>query len=203
MQLVQLAVIEDDERTARFQARVIQPPTAQLPVVPTAEFPQLSPTPVEVLPQRSWWDTVGRKAWGLGIVGTGIFIAYTSVRANAWFGHSLTPDPAAGEIYSRLSVAAEIIACLIPTANQFYWRDRCWWSAAKGWGLMAVALVVVFFAAGGFVLTNINAGIEARQERQTPEIQTARQRADELKKSKDAECSTGPAQRGEGQSVKS
>jgi hypothetical protein len=68
---------------------------------------------------RSWWSTAGRTLDGLAIVGTGGFIAYTSMRANARFGHSRTPDPLAGEIYSHLSVAAEVIARLIPTAVRF------------------------------------------------------------------------------------
>jgi hypothetical protein len=35
---------------------------------------------------------------------------------------------------------------------------------------MAVALVVVFFAAGRFALTNLNAGVDARAERSPAEI---------------------------------
>jgi hypothetical protein len=188
--------VPEDERLARFNASVIAPPAIVEPVrTPVIIEPAaVSTQPVEVLPpvrtpvHRSLWGTFGRGIVGLGIISTGIFIAYTSLRANAWFGHSLTPDPAAGEIYSHLSVAAEVIACLIPTANQFYWRDRRWWSALRGWGLMAVALVVVFFAAGGFALTNINAGIEARAERETPEVHTAQARIATLAASRGAEC---------------
>src|SRR6266436_6311277 len=80
---------------------------------------------IEVLPppvRRRFWTALGRAGVGLAIVCTGAFIAYTSLRANAWFGHSLTPDPVAGEVYSNLSVAAEIIACLIPTGIRFYWQ---------------------------------------------------------------------------------
>ena len=134
------------------------------------------------------WSVIGRTMIGLAIVSTGAFIAYTSVRANSWFGHSLTPDPVAGEVYSHLSVAAEVIACLLPTSIRFYAEDGEWWTALRGWLLMAVALVVVFFAAGGFAVTNLNAGVEARAERSTAEIVLAQRRLDTVTKSRAAEC---------------
>ena len=40
----------------------------------------------------SYWRAAGRIATGLVIAGCGIAIAVTSVRANAWFGRSLTAD---------------------------------------------------------------------------------------------------------------
>jgi hypothetical protein len=146
---------------------------------------------IEVLPppaRRRSWTAVGRAGVGLAIVCTGAFIAYTSMRGNAWFGHSLTPDPVAGEVYSNLSVAAEIIACLIPTGIRFYWRNGEPWTAVRGWLLMAVALVVVFFAAGGFAVTNINSGTEARAERETPVMQDLRTQIAGLDKSITGEC---------------
>ena len=42
---------------------------------------------------------------GVAIVATGAWIAYTSMRGNAWFGHSLTPDPAAEKLYDAVYVA--------------------------------------------------------------------------------------------------
>jgi hypothetical protein len=134
------------------------------------------------------WSAIGRAAIGLSIIGTGAFIAYTSMRANAWFGHSLTPDPVAGEVYSHLSVAAEVIACLIPTATRFYWQDGDWWTALRGWLLLAVALVVVFFAAGGFAVTNLNAGIEVRAERETASMRDLRAQIAGLDRSIASEC---------------
>src|SRR4029077_18455595 len=129
------------------------------------------------------WSAIGRAAVGLAIIGTGGFIAFTSMRANSWFGPSLTPDPVAGEVYSHLSVAAEVIACLIPTATRFYWQDGDWWTALRGWALMAVALTVVFFAAGGFAVTNLTAGTEARAERDTQALRDLRVQIASLEKS--------------------
>jgi Flp pilus assembly protein TadB len=53
---------------------------------------------------------------------------------------------------------------------------------------MAVALVVVFFAAGGFAVTNINSGIEARAERETPTMRDLRAQIAGLDKSITSEC---------------
>jgi hypothetical protein len=173
-----------------------------VPVPPTVT-PDMAPAVVDVLPPRNvtfsypgvtsgqgnvTWSVIGRAGVGLAIVGVGAFVAYTSMRANSWFGHSLTPNVEAGEVYSHLSVAAELIACLIPTAARFYWRSGEWWTALRGWALMAVALTVVFFAAGGFAVTKLNAGVEARAERSTAGIDLAQRRLDTVSKSRAEEC---------------
>jgi hypothetical protein len=53
---------------------------------------------------------------------------------------------------------------------------------------MAVALTVVFFAAGGFAITNINSGIEARLERESPAMRDLRTQLAGLDKSIASEC---------------
>jgi hypothetical protein len=144
---------------------------------------------IEVLPPRYRpWSAIGRAGVGLAIVVTGGWIAYTSMRGNSWFGHSLTPDQTAGDIYSQLSVAAEVLACLIPTAIRFYAQDGERWTVLRGWALMLVTLAVVFLAAGGFAITNLNSGIEARAERQTSEVVLAQRKLDTLTKAREAEC---------------
>jgi hypothetical protein len=134
------------------------------------------------------WSAIGRGLVGMAVAGCGVAIAVTSIRANAWFGKSLTTDADAGEIFSRLSVLAEVTACLIPTANRFYWQDGEWRTALRGFLLMAVALTVVFFAASGFVLNTISTGIEARGDRITPMVELAQRMADTLAKSRADEC---------------
>src|SRR5258706_11283964 len=121
-----------------------------------------------IAPRYRTWSAIGRASVGLAIVTTGAWIAYTSMRGNAWFGHSLTPDQTAGDIYSQLSVAAEVLACLIPTGIRFYAQAGDRWTPLRGWALMLVTLPWVFLAAGGFRITNPNSGIEARASRQPP-----------------------------------
>ncbi len=94
-----------------------------------------------------WWNAVGRGIVGIMLIGAGVAIVITSMEANSWQGHAMTVDEVAGDIFSRLSVLAEGVACLLPTANQFYWDDGDWRAAMKGTAVMAVALLVVFFAA--------------------------------------------------------
>jgi hypothetical protein len=159
---------------------------------------EVSPPPPSCPPPHAWeddppvrhhpWTAVGRPLVGLAIVATGAFIAYTSMRANSWFGHSLTPDPAAGDIYATLSVAAEVLACLIPTGIRFYATSGERWTVFFGWALMVVALIVVLLAAGGFAVTNLNAGIEARAERETPAMRDLRVQLAGLDRSIGSEC---------------
>jgi uncharacterized membrane protein len=151
-----------------------------------SDWPPHTPTP------GLRWRSVGRAVTGLAVAGCGAAIAVTSIRANAWFGRSLTTDPTAGEIFSSLSVLAEITACVIPTANRFYWQDGDRWTALRGFILMAVALTVVFFAASGFVPNTISTGVENRGDRVTPAVELAQRVADTLARSR-AENADGAA----------
>jgi hypothetical protein len=168
-----------------------QPPTAQsIEIIEPTQSVATMATPHGHPGQGhgSYWRAAGRVATGLVIAGCGIAIAVTSIRANAWFGRSLTTDAAAGEIFSHLSVLAEIVACAIPTATRFYWQDGDRRTALKGVALMCLGLTVVFFAASGFVLTNVSAGTELRGERVTPAVALAERTVNTLAKSREDEC---------------
>jgi hypothetical protein len=159
--------------------------------VRTPEQPTERITPEHVpgsVARGGWWNAIGRGFVGLVLVGAGVTLAVTSMQANAWSGYSLTTDETAGQIFSRLSVTAEIVACALPSANRFYWQAGAWWTALMGRALMCVALMVVFFAASGFVLTNVNDSIVARAERTTPTIEIARRALDDAKAARDREC---------------
>jgi hypothetical protein len=149
------------------------------------------PTPVHsrVHSGGRLWNAIGRGIVGVVLVASGVTLAITSMQANAWFGFSLTTDETAGGIFATLSVTAEIVACVLPTANRFYWQDGDWWTALKGGALMCVALMVVFFAASGFVLTNVNDAITTRAERTTPTITIAQAALNDAKAARDRECS--------------
>src|SRR5215813_5013907 len=163
------------ERQRRYKERrkqalaAVSEPLPPLPSAVTEPVIAVATPTVEVLPPRPRpWSAFGRAAVGLAIAGTGAFVAFTSIRANSWFGHSLTTD--------------------LPTGCMFYLRSGERFTALRGWLLMAVVLVVVFFAAGGFAVTNLNAGVEARAERSTAETTLAQRRLDTVTKSRLAEC---------------
>jgi hypothetical protein len=182
------------ERQRRFKAkRKAQqqlPATVTTPVTPVSAPVVAS---VEVLPPpptqpRRYWTSVGRATVGLAIIGTGAWIAVTSMAANGWFGASISPDPVAGRIYANLSVAAEVMACLIPTGIRFYCNGGERWTAFRGWTLLLICLAVVFLASGGFAISNLNAGIEARAERETSALRDLRTQIASLDKSIAGEC---------------
>jgi hypothetical protein len=183
-----LPPVQEEQSDARpaHQDVIRAEPVIILPGAPLAHLDAHPHAHPARAPRR--WRAAGRGITGLVIAGCGIAIAATSIRANAWFGRSLTTDTNAGEIFSHLSVLAEIVACAIPTAGRFYWQDGDRWTALRGFLIMAVALTVVFFAASGFVLTNISAGTEARGDRTTPAVELAQRTVNTLAKSREDEC---------------
>jgi hypothetical protein len=177
------------ERQRRFKAKR----KAQQQLAATVTMPVSAPVvaSVEILPApqpRRYWTSVGRSTVGLAIIGTGAWIAVTSMAANGWFGASISPDPVAGRIYANLSVAAEVMACLIPTGIRFYRNGGERWTAFRGWTLLLICLAVVFLASGGFAISNLNAGIEARAERETSALRDLRAQIASLDKSITGEC---------------
>ena len=66
---------------------------------------------------------------------------------------ALSVDENAGQIFATLTVTAELIAFLMPTANQLYRQIGKRWDAAKGWFILIIASSIVAFAASGFILT--------------------------------------------------
>jgi hypothetical protein len=58
----------------------------------------------------------------------------------------------------------------------------------RGFALMTISLLVVFFVSTGFVLNTISTGVETRGDRVTPTAQLAQRTADILAKSREDEC---------------
>jgi len=123
---------------------------------------------------------VGRRIVGVTLIGSALVLAITSMRANVWFGYAISTDDSAGPIFSSISVTAEVIAFVLPTANRFYrGRDRL-----RGWLLAGVASSIVLLAAGGFVLTNLS----DKAAKSSPTIIVAKAGLEDAKAARDREC---------------
>ena len=137
-------------------------------------------------------SSVPRYIIGSILIGSAVVLAVTSMRANAWFGYALSVDDTAGQIFASLSVTAELIAFVMPTANRLYCQMGEPWTAARGWFLAVVASAVVAFAASGFVLTNVGDNSVMRSLK-APAVQIARVALDDAKLARDRECTkVGP-----------
>jgi hypothetical protein len=130
---------------------------------------------------------IGRCIIGISLICLAFALVYASVRANAWAGFALSADENAGEIFATLTVTAELIAFLMPTANHLYRQMGELWSAAKGWFIVIVASSIVAFAASGFILTSVSDKTASRSQA-SPAVEVAKRALVDAKAARDREC---------------
>jgi hypothetical protein len=130
---------------------------------------------------------IGCTVIGLALVALSFALVYASVRANAWVGFALSVDETAGQIFATLSVVAELIAFVMPTANRLYRQAGDRWTALRGSLMTLVASGMVFFAASGFVLINVSDKTTSRSA-SAPAVEVARKALDDIKAARDREC---------------
>src|ERR1700719_181667 len=100
--------------TAMAKTTVLPPLPVERPAWRTVEHhPAVTHSP------NGWWNAIGRGIVGIMLIGAGVWIVVTSMEANAWQGHAMTVNETAGNIFAKLSVLAEFVASVLPTANQF------------------------------------------------------------------------------------
>jgi hypothetical protein len=133
---------------------------------------------------------VGRALIGLTLIGAALFVAYTSMRANAWLGHAMSIDDNAGHIFAGLTVTAELIALVLPVTASLYTQMGDRWPALLCWLMAPIVCAVVFFAASGFVLTNVGDKTVMREQSMasTPAVEVAQRALDDAKAARDREC---------------
>jgi hypothetical protein len=134
--------------------------------------------------------SVGRSLIGLTLIGAALFVAFTSMRANAWLGYAMSVDDNAGHIFASLTVTAEMIALLLPTTAALYVQMGDRWPAVLSWMMTPIVCAVVFFAASGFVLTNVGDKTVMREQAMstTPAVEVAQRALDDAKAARDREC---------------
>jgi hypothetical protein len=128
---------------------------------------------------------MSRSAVGLTLIALAFALVYASVRANAWVGYALSADESAGQIFATLSVVAELIAFVMPTANRLYRQAGDRLAAARGSLMTLVASGMVAFAASGFVLINVS---DSGAKRSGPAVEVARRALDDIRAARDREC---------------
>jgi hypothetical protein len=129
---------------------------------------------------------------GVPLVGAAFALVWASVRANAWAGFALSVDGEAGRIFATLTVTAEVIAFLVPTANRLYRAMGETWSVLRGLLILIVAALIVGFAASGFVLTNVSDKTALRAQA-SPDIGVAQRALADAQRARDRECTrVGP-----------
>jgi hypothetical protein len=188
------------ERTRRYRARKRQalapawrdtlPAVTQRDAAPVTEAPiqarvtVMPPTPDKVL------FGIGRSLIGLTLIGAALFVAWSSMRANAWLGYAMSIDADAGHIFASLTVTAELIALLLPTSAALYLQMGDRWPAVLSWLMVPIVSAVVFFAASGFVLTNVGDKTVMREQAnaRTPAVEVAQRALDDAKAARDREC---------------
>jgi hypothetical protein len=133
---------------------------------------------------------IGRTLIGLTLIGAALYVAYTSMRANAWLGYAMSVDDNAGQIFASRTVTAEVIALLLPTIAKLYVQMGDRRSALLSWLMAIVVSAVVFFAASGFVLTNVGDKTVIREQAmaKTPAVEVAQRALDDAKAARDREC---------------
>jgi hypothetical protein len=98
---------------------------------------------------------ITRAAGGAALATLAVAVAWFGIRINAWYGGTLGRTPEAGTLLSGLSVSADVLALILPTAARTLWTDRRWIAAAVAWALWTITIAVALMATVGFAALNI------------------------------------------------
>ncbi|WP_213773438.1 hypothetical protein [Bradyrhizobium sp. dw_78] len=97
-------------------------------------------------------------------------IAWFGIRINAWYGATLGRTAEASELLSGLSVAADVLALLLPAVSRRLWFDRQIGAAAIASGLWVLTVAVALIASVGFASLNI-ADVTAARTKTASDLQ--------------------------------
>jgi hypothetical protein len=98
---------------------------------------------------------ITRAAGGAALAALAVAVAWFGIRINAWYGGTLGRTPEASTLLSGLSVSADILALILPTAARTLWTDRRRMAAAVAWALWTITIAVALMATVGFAALNI------------------------------------------------
>jgi hypothetical protein len=119
--------------------------------------------PAQVLPApASRRRTVFRFIGGTMLAAIAVGVAWFGVQINAWYGASLGKTAEAGALLAGLSVAADILALILPAAACALWFERHRAAALVAWAVWTMTIAVTLMASIGFASLNIADTIAAR-----------------------------------------
>ncbi len=138
-------------------------PPAKSVVIPTVSLPVQSAAQAKHLPSgvgQPVGSTIAaarlaRAAGGAALAALAVAVAWFGIRINAWYGGTLGRTPDASSLLSGLSISADILALVLPTAARTLWTDRRRMAAAVAWALWTIMIAVALMATVGFAALNI------------------------------------------------
>jgi len=98
---------------------------------------------------------VTRAAAGAALAALAVAVAWFGIRINAWYGNTLGRNSEASNLLSGLSISADVLALILPTAARTLWTDRRRMAAAVAWALWSITIAVALMATVGFAALNI------------------------------------------------
>jgi hypothetical protein len=98
---------------------------------------------------------LARAAGGAALAALAVAVAWFGIRINAWYGGTLGRTPDASSLLSGLSISADVLTLVLPTAARTLWTDRRRMAAAVAWALWSITIAVALMATVGFAALNI------------------------------------------------
>jgi hypothetical protein len=99
---------------------------------------------------------------GTVLAAIAVGIAWFGLQINAWYGASLGKTTEAGMLLAGLSVAADILALILPAAACALWFERHRAAALTAWAVWTMTIAITLMASIGFASLNIADTIAAR-----------------------------------------
>jgi len=140
-------------------AATIASPSEKALIIPTV-LPVQSPAQAEDLVNGVVQHSIAtlrvtRAAGGAALAALAVAVAWFGIRINAWYGGTLGRNSEASTLLSGLSVSADVLALILPTAARTLWTDRRRMAAAVAWALWTIMIAVALMATVGFAALNI------------------------------------------------
>jgi hypothetical protein len=107
-------------------------------------------------------------------------IAWFGIQINAWYGATLGRTAEASLLLAGLSVAADVLALVLPAVSRQLWLDRQRSSAAVAWGLWMFTAAVALLASIGFASLNV-ADVQAARARVASDVERLAGRFEQLR----------------------